>query len=181
MDAGSDTGPIVALEHSVLGGDETAPALEARLAIAASGLLARSLDPWLDGELRATPQPADGGDDDAAAAPLRRAARPIQPGRLLERQVRAYLPWPGTFLETDGQRLVVLAAASSPSEADDEPGRIVPDARAWRSRPPTAASSSTRSSPRAAADERRGVPPRAAVDPRRRSSPRARLASRGSA
>ena len=41
MDAGLDTGPIVALEHSVLGGDETAPALEARLAIAAAGLLAR--------------------------------------------------------------------------------------------------------------------------------------------
>jgi len=41
--------------------------------------------------------------------------------------VRAYLPWPGTFLEADGQRLVVLAAAVAPSDADDEPGRIVPD------------------------------------------------------
>jgi methionyl-tRNA formyltransferase len=127
MDAGLDTGPIVALEHSVLGGDETAPALEARLAIAASGLLARSLEPWLDGEIDATPQPADGA---TMTRPLRRAdgrLDPSSPAWLLERQVRAYLPWPGTFLEADGQRLVVLAAAVAPSDADDEPGRIVPD------------------------------------------------------
>jgi methionyl-tRNA formyltransferase len=62
--------------------------------------------------------------------PLRRAdgrLDPSSPAWLLERQVRAYLPWPGTFLEADGQRLVVLAAALTPSDADDEPGRIVPD------------------------------------------------------
>ena len=62
--------------------------------------------------------------------PLRRAdgrLDPSSPAWLLERQVRAYLPWPGTFLEADGQRLVVLAAAVTPSDADDEPGRIVPD------------------------------------------------------
>jgi methionyl-tRNA formyltransferase len=62
--------------------------------------------------------------------PLRRAdgrLDPSSPAWLLERQVRAYLPWPGTFLEADGQRLVVLAAAVAPSDADDEPGRIVPD------------------------------------------------------
>src|SRR6185369_3249143 len=36
MDAGLDTGPIVAVEHVSLAGDETAPALEARLAIIAA-------------------------------------------------------------------------------------------------------------------------------------------------
>jgi methionyl-tRNA formyltransferase len=127
MDDGIDTGPIVASERSTLGGDETAPALEARLAIAASGMLARAIDPWIDGELESTPQPAEGG---TMTRPLQRADGRLDPERpawLLERQVRAYLPWPGTFLETDGQRLVVLASGIAPSEDDDEPGRIVPD------------------------------------------------------
>ncbi len=127
MDEGIDTGPIIASERSTLAGDETAPAIEARLAIAASGMLARALDPWLDGKLRARPQPTEGA---TMTRPLRRAdgrIDPHQPAWLLERQVRAYLPWPGSFLEADGQRLVVLSGRVVPSDADDEPGRLVPD------------------------------------------------------
>ena len=127
MDAGLDTGPIVAVEHVSLAGDETAPALEARLAIIAAGLLARSLDPWLAGELDATPQAADGA---TLTRPLRRSdglLDPDLPAERLERQVRAHLPWPGSFVELDGDRLVILATTVTASEADDEPGRFVPD------------------------------------------------------
>jgi methionyl-tRNA formyltransferase len=127
MDAGIDTGPIVAAERSTLEGDETAPALEARLAIAAAGVLARILDPWLDGELEAVPQPSDGA---SMTRPLRRAdgrLDPTRPAWFLERQVRAYLPWPGTFLEADGQRLVVLQGIVAAADTDDVPGLIVPD------------------------------------------------------
>lgn len=127
MDAGVDTGPIVASERSTLEGDETAPALEARLAIAAAGVLARVLDPWLDGELEAVPQPIEGA---TMTRPLRRSDGRLDPNRpawLLERQVRAYLPWPGTFIEADGQRVVVLQGLLAESDADDVPGRIVPD------------------------------------------------------
>jgi methionyl-tRNA formyltransferase len=127
MDAGLDTGPIVASERAILSGDETAPALEARLAIAAAGILARSLDPWLEGELGTTPQPEDGA---SLTRPLRRAdgrLDPRLPAVVLERQVRAYLPWPGSFAETDGDRLVILGARVAESDPDDEPGRFVPD------------------------------------------------------
>jgi methionyl-tRNA formyltransferase len=127
MDAGLDTGPIVAVERAILSGDETAPALEARLAITAAGILARSLDPWLSGELEAVPQAADGA---TLTRPLRRAdgrLDPRLPAIQLERQVRAYLPWPGTFAETDGDRLVVLRAVIGDADPDDEPGRFVPD------------------------------------------------------
>ena len=127
MDSGIDTGPIVAVEHATLGGEETAPALEARLAIAAAGLLARSLDPWLDGELEAVPQPEAGA---TMTRPLRRSDGRVDasiPAEILERQVRAYLPWPGSFLEAGGERLVVLAGRVAPSDSDDEPGRLVPD------------------------------------------------------
>jgi methionyl-tRNA formyltransferase len=127
MDAGLDTGPLVAVEHVSLAGDETAPALEARLAIVAAGLLARSLEPWLAGEIEPEPQPADGV---TLTRSLRRAdgiLDPDLPAQLLERQVRAHLPWPGSFVEIDGDRLVVLEASVTGGDGDDEPGRFVPD------------------------------------------------------
>jgi methionyl-tRNA formyltransferase len=127
MDTGLDTGPIVAVERAILSGDETAPALEARLAIAAAGILARSLEPWLAGELEPIPQ---GNDGATLTRPLRRAdgrLDPRLPAITLERQVRAYLPWPGSFAEADGDRLVVLAATVAEPDPDDEAGRIVPD------------------------------------------------------
>ncbi|HEX5823050.1 MAG TPA: methionyl-tRNA formyltransferase [Candidatus Limnocylindrales bacterium] len=127
MDPGLDTGPVVVVERAILSGDETTPALEARLAIAAAGILARSLDPWLAGDLVPTPQADEGA---TLTRPLRRAdgrLDPRLPAVALERHVRAFLPWPGSFAETDGDRLVVLAATVADSDPDDSPGRIVPD------------------------------------------------------
>jgi methionyl-tRNA formyltransferase len=127
MDAGLDTGPIVATERVLLSGDETAPALEARLAIVAAGLLARSLDPWLAGELPPRPQAIEGA---TLTRPLRRAdgrLDPATPALELERRIRAHLPWPGSFVETADDRLVILAATVAPGDADDRPGVFVPD------------------------------------------------------
>ena len=126
MDVGLDTGPIVAQAPMSLLGDETAPDLEARLAVVAAELLAASLDPWLDGTLVARPQPAEGM---TITRPLRREdgrLDPSVPAAALERRVRAFLPWPGTFLESDGERLVVTAASVAPSEPGDVPGSVVP-------------------------------------------------------
>ena len=127
MDAGLDTGPLVAVERVALAGDETAPALEVRLAIVAAGLLARALGPWLAGQLTAHAQPADGA---TVTRPLRRSdgrADPDRPAAAIERQVRAYQPWPGCFIEVEGDRLVIRAASVAPSAPDDEPGRLVLD------------------------------------------------------
>ncbi len=125
MDAGLDTGPVVARTDVPLTGSERAPELEARLADIAGELLARSLGPWLRGELAASPQPANGVE---LTRPLRREdgrLDPAEPATALERQVRAYLPWPGTFLDLDGQRLVVTEASVERSEAGDVPGDLV--------------------------------------------------------
>jgi methionyl-tRNA formyltransferase len=124
MDAGLDTGPIIAQTRVGLSGRETTPILEERLAVLADGLLARSLGPWLRGELRAVPQPEEGA---TLTKPLTRddgrldVARPAEE---LERQIRAYQPWPGSFLETPTGRLIVLRAAVDPGPADT-PGRLV--------------------------------------------------------
>lgn len=125
MDVGLDTGPVVARMDVPLTGSERAPQLEARLADIAGELLARSLGPWLRGELAASPQPADGV---VLTRPLRREDGRLDPGRPaaeLERQVRAYVPWPGTFVELAGQRLVVTEASVGRSEPSDVPGTVL--------------------------------------------------------
>jgi methionyl-tRNA formyltransferase len=110
MDAGLDTGPVIAQVARPLGGNEVAPELESELADMAANLLATSIESWLGGDLSATPQ------DDAAATitrPLRREngrLDPSLPVARLERQVRAYQPWPGSFVDTIDGRLVVWLA-----------------------------------------------------------------------
>jgi len=125
MDAGLDTGPVVAQRRIALDGTETAPALEARLASLGAELLADSLPGWLDGSLRAVPQ---GDEGVVLTRPLRREDGRLdsaRPAAELERAVRAYAPWPGTFLEVGGERLVVDEAEIAPSQPGDVAGDVV--------------------------------------------------------
>jgi methionyl-tRNA formyltransferase len=129
MDAGLDTGPIVARTLVDLSGDETAPALEARLAETAASLLERSLPGWIDGSLPAVPQADDGV---VMTRPLRREdgrLDPSRPAAELERAVRAYQPWPGTFVELPDGRLVVTAARVMEAAPGDVAGAIVRQGR----------------------------------------------------
>ncbi|MEA2545465.1 MAG: methionyl-tRNA formyltransferase [Chloroflexota bacterium] len=127
MDAGLDTGPIVAEAAWPLSGAETAPELEARAAAEGAALLLVSLPDWLTGRLVPRPQ------DEAAATltrPLRREDGRLDgasPARELERRIRAYDPWPGTFVETDLGRIAVLRAEAAPTEPGERPGTLVED------------------------------------------------------
>jgi methionyl-tRNA formyltransferase len=114
MDEGLDTGPIVAQTRVALRGDETTPLLEETLEVEAAGLLARYLGPWVRGKITATPQSEAGV---SLTRPLRREDGRLDPRRAvveLERQVRAYQPWPGSFVQTDAGRLVVWRAEVAP-------------------------------------------------------------------
>jgi methionyl-tRNA formyltransferase len=111
MDAGLDSGPIVAQRPIELDGREVAPALEARLAETAADLLVEVLPGWLAGTRPARPQPSVGA---TMTRPLRREDGWLDPGRPapeLERQVRAFQPWPGSWTVVDGQRLIVWSAS----------------------------------------------------------------------
>ncbi len=124
MDAGLDTGPIVASDGWPLDGTEAAPEIEARAAEAGARLLERILASWLDGSLAVRSQ------DDAATTltrPLRKddgLLDPHRPAIELARQVRAYQPWPGSFIDTDVGRLTVWRATPVAGEPSDEPGRF---------------------------------------------------------
>lgn len=125
MDEGLDTGPIVARREVPLDGTELAPELEAQLAEIGADLLVEILPGWLDGMVTATPQ-------DESAATLTRTLRredgwldPAKPAAVLARQVRAYQPWPGSFLEHDGVRLKAWAASVLGQDVGVEPGAII--------------------------------------------------------
>lgn len=127
MDAGLDTGAIVAAEAWPLTGTETAPLLEAQAAEAGAKLLRATIGPWLAGRIDPRPQ------DDALATLTRPLSR--EDGRLdmdlpvleLERRVRALQPWPGTWVETVAGRLAILRAEAVPGRSgseEAEPGRF---------------------------------------------------------
>jgi methionyl-tRNA formyltransferase len=110
MDAGLDTGPVVAQWRIPLKGKETAPELEAALAEEAARLLSTTLPHWLSGEIRPEPQLEKN-------ATLTRGLRrehgrldPRKPTAQLERQIRAYQPWPGSFVEIADDRFIVHRA-----------------------------------------------------------------------
>lgn len=111
MDEGLDTGPIVAQTRVALDGTETTPLLEDALMLTADVLLDESLGPWIRGELEPRPQPRDGA---TMTRPLRRDDGRLDPGKSavdLERQVRAFQPWPGSFIDTPVGRMVVWRAS----------------------------------------------------------------------
>jgi methionyl-tRNA formyltransferase len=121
---GMDAGPIVAVGPLEVRSDDTAVALEDRAAGVAAALLMRALPEWLAGRLPARSQPAEGV---TLTRPLRREDGLLDPNRSaveLERQVRAYQPWPGSYLEINLGRLIVWRASACPNEPGDEPGML---------------------------------------------------------
>ena len=114
MDAGIDTGPIVAQESWPLDGAETAPQIEAEAAVRGAGLLRRTIAPWLAGRIAPRAQ-----DESRATVthPFRRADGRLDPNAPvveLERRVRALQPWPGTWVETVAGRVTIWRAEARP-------------------------------------------------------------------
>lgn len=125
MDTGIDSGPIIAQSRRPLVGHETAPELEADLALLAAELLTSNLDAWLARRIRPRPQPVKGV---TLTRPLRREDGRLDssvPAERLERQVRAYQPWPGSFFDTPEGRVVVWRAMPLAGGRLAEPGTLV--------------------------------------------------------
>jgi len=128
MDAGIDTGPIVAAESWPLAGDEDAQTLRALASERGAGLLRATIGPWIRGEIEPIPQP------EASATRTRPLSRddgrldPRLPAVVLERLVRALRPWPGCHLETAIGRLIVLEVRVCDSASTDLVGMLIGDA-----------------------------------------------------
>ena len=102
MDAGLDTGEVIAVEKTVIGPEDTGASLHDRLATLGAKLICRVLPDWVDGRLASVPQPESG------VTYARKLAK--DDGRLdwsrpvaeLERRIRALNPWPGAFTTVPG-------------------------------------------------------------------------------
>jgi methionyl-tRNA formyltransferase len=108
MGAGLDTGPMLGKAAIPIEPDETGQSLHDKLAALGGPLLISTLQGLVDGSI----QPKAQNDDNATYAPR------IQKddGRMdwnhsaaqIDRQVRAFFPWPGTFTHWNGQMLKII-------------------------------------------------------------------------
>ncbi len=125
MEAGLDTGPVIACRSLQIGPRETAGELGPRLARLGADLVAAELPRWIDGSLVAIPQPIEG----VTVAPLVRK----EDGRVdwndtavtLDRKLRAYTPWPGLVAELGAAPLRLLEAVAVDGSTEHPPGSIV--------------------------------------------------------
>ncbi|MDB6137392.1 MAG: Methionyl-tRNA formyltransferase [Verrucomicrobiaceae bacterium] len=119
MDEGLDTGDILLMQPLAIAPDETGGSLHDRLALAAPAALERALDMISSHSVLRTPQ------DNALATHVGKLTR--EHGAIdwsrsaveIERTIRAYTPWPGTFARLPGGAVLKIHGS-----------RVVPQAEA---------------------------------------------------
>ncbi|CAB3752618.1 methionyl-tRNA formyltransferase [Paraburkholderia humisilvae] len=126
MDAGLDTGPMIADTRTAIRDDDTTATLHDRLAALGAQQIVKALATLeRDGRLPSTPQPEDGATyaekigKQEAALDWRRAA--VE----LARQVRAFDPFPGGAATLDGTSLKIWSATAVAALRTAQPGTIV--------------------------------------------------------
>ena len=97
MDAGLDTGDILAQQTTSIGNDDDSQVLHDRLAVLGADLLVRTVPDYVTGRIQPQPQPAEG----ATYAPkIKKEEGRIDwrlPARIIRNRIRAFTPWPGAF------------------------------------------------------------------------------------
>jgi methionyl-tRNA formyltransferase len=123
IEQGLDTGPVYGVVTEAIRPDDTAGTLLERLAHSGAGLMVATLDGIEDGTLVAVPQPAEGVSlapkitvDDAHVDWQ-------QPGRHVERLVRACTPAPGAWTTFRDER-IKLGPLRLRDSNDLEPGQL---------------------------------------------------------
>ncbi|MDE2776765.1 MAG: methionyl-tRNA formyltransferase [Chloroflexota bacterium] len=123
VDAGLDTGPLLAKRELPLANNETGGSLHDKLSRLGADLLAETLPRYLSGLIE--PQAQD--DSLATYAPQIKK----EEGRInwdcsaqsIERLARAFTPWPGAFTTWREAQLRILAGRKG--EGSAEPGRVI--------------------------------------------------------
>lgn len=124
MDAGMDSGPILAQRSIPIDDADTAATLMNKLAPIAADLLTDTLPRWLNDEI--PPQPQD--HSLATQAPLLKKRQGqidwSLPASRIWRQVRAYNPWPSVYTTIDERRLHIWEAWPLPGGCS-APGTVL--------------------------------------------------------
>jgi methionyl-tRNA formyltransferase len=128
MEAGLDTGPVVARVDTSIGPSETTESLTSRLAILGAELAIEAIPRYAKGELAGRAQ-------DASAATVTRPLKKMdgwldwrEPASALDRRVRAMRPWPRAWTTVDNETLQIHQA-----EAVEQGARLAPGTLTIRS------------------------------------------------
>jgi methionyl-tRNA formyltransferase len=125
MDAGLDTGGVLAMAEIEIHATDTAGSLHDRLAVLGACTLLPCIDKAAAGELPDA-QPQDSNQACYAEKLSKREAQIdwSEPAELLARKVRAFNPWPVAWTELEGERWRIWAAEAQPYTGG-EPGQII--------------------------------------------------------
>ena len=117
MEAGLDTGPMLATREIDIGSDDTAKTLHDRLARLGADLIGDTLDALRHASVHAVPQPSEGV---TYAAKINKAEAQIdwsQDAVQIWRRVRAFNPWPIAETRLNGAQLRIWEAEICESPA----------------------------------------------------------------
>lgn len=122
MDAGLDTGPMLSRRSLPIASHDTAQTLHDKLSFMGAALLVETLPLYLSGQL--TPEQQNGGQ--ATYAPQIDKSEGLidwtHSADEIERLVRAFTPWPGTYTIWNGTILKILQG--SVAAGQHEPGKV---------------------------------------------------------
>jgi methionyl-tRNA formyltransferase len=125
MDAGMDTGPVLAQRRAPITPHDTTGSLSTRLADLGAELLAGTLPRWLAGEI----EPMAQDNSHATTTKLIRkddgAIDWSLPAADIWQRVRAYNPWPGAYTALDGEQITIWRAWPFGAGSGEPPGTIV--------------------------------------------------------
>lgn len=125
MDEGMDTGDILLQKEVPIGDEETCEMLHDRLAPLGAQLLSKTLEKMKAGVIRAIPQDHSKATD----APLLKKEDGYidwkKEAREIDRQVRAFNPWPGAFTKWDGRLLKIYRGERRERTAAGKTGAVV--------------------------------------------------------
>jgi len=124
LDAGMDTGPLLAQEKTSVAADDTALTLSHRLAEVGATLLTNALDQYVNGDLHAQPQPATSEQPTRFITKEDGRADWQRPAVALERDSRAFNPWPTLWTMWQDQPLKILRAQAA-EPIPGEPGHVI--------------------------------------------------------
>lgn len=125
MDAGMDTGPILAMVPVPILPTDTAAHLHDRLSVAGVPALLEVIDALRLGRANPVPQPSDGI---SYAKKIQKEDAHVNwglPAICIERQIRAYQPWPVAFTFYETLRIRLLEASVEACAHTAKPGEIL--------------------------------------------------------
>ncbi len=129
--AGLDTGDIILEEKLTLAPDETGQSLHDRLAALAPAALTKALPLLAAGTAPRTPQDTTRSTHCGKLDRSHGRLDWSRPAIELERQIRAFDPWPGTSLTLpDGKTLKVFPPAAAEPGTDAPPGTVLESGKA---------------------------------------------------